>query len=176
MEAPGQRQSSQREWRIRRAVPDDYDEIGSLFEAVAAEARWIGTELPIDHDARRARFIEGLSRPDEVASLVAVTEDDGRMIGDLGIEKAPYGVADLGMLVDDQWRGQGVGSGLLDAAITWARSVGAHKVALQMWPHNERARGLYQKFGFVEEGRLVRHYRRRNGEVWDAIVMGLLLD
>jgi RimJ/RimL family protein N-acetyltransferase len=164
-----------KEWSIRRARPDDYDETGPLFEAVAAEARWIGTELPIDHEARRARFIEGLTRPDEVASLVAVT-DAGRIIGTLGIEKASYGVADLGMLVDDQWRGRGIGSGLLDAAIAWARSVGAHKVALQMWPHNERARALYEKFGFVEEGRLVRHYRRRNGELWDAVVMGLALN
>jgi hypothetical protein len=28
----------------------------------------------------------------------------------------------------------------------------------------------------VEEGRLRRHYPRRNGELWDAIVMGLVLD
>jgi RimJ/RimL family protein N-acetyltransferase len=165
-----------RAWTIRRAEPEDYDEIGALFEAVAAEARWIGAELPIDHVRRRARFVEGLTRPDEVASLVAVTVNDGRIIGDLGIEKASYGVADLGMLVDDAWRGRGVGSGLLAAAIAWARSVGAHKVALQMWPHNERARALYEKFGFVEEGRLARHYRRRNGELWDAVVMGLALD
>lgn len=163
-----------REWKIRRAEPDDYDQTGPLFEAVAAEARWIGTELPIDHEERRARFVEGLTRPDEVASFVAVAYR--RVIGTLGIEKAPYGVAELGMLVDDQWRGCGVGSGLLEAAIAWARSVGAHKVALQMWPHNDRARALYEKFGFVDEGRLVRHYRRRNGELWDAVIMGLLLD
>ena len=62
------------------------------------------------------------------------------------------------------------------AAITWARDVGAHKVALQMWPHNDRAHALYEKFGFVDEGRLVRHYRRRNGELWDAVIMGLALD
>jgi hypothetical protein len=28
----------------------------------------------------------------------------------------------------------------------------------------------------VEEGRLRRHYRRRNGELWDAVVMGLVFD
>ncbi|MEP9394480.1 MULTISPECIES: GNAT family N-acetyltransferase [Gordonia] len=35
---------------------------------------------------------------------------------------------------------------------------------------------LYEKFGCVAEGRLYRHYRRRSGELWDAIVMGLILD
>jgi RimJ/RimL family protein N-acetyltransferase len=80
------------------------------------------------------------------------------------------------MMVADDWRGMGVGSGLLETAIAWARDVGAHKVALQMWSHNDRARALYEKYGFVEEGRLARHYRRNNGELWDAVVMGLSLD
>jgi ribosomal protein S18 acetylase RimI-like enzyme len=34
---------------------------------------------------------------------------------------------------------------------------------------------LYRKFGFVEEGRRVKHYQRASGELWDAIEMGLLL-
>lgn len=69
-----------------------------------------------------------------------------------------------------------MGTALLQAGVDWAREVGAHKVALQLWPHNVAAARLYARFGFVEEGRLRRHYRRRNGELWDAVVMGLLLD
>lgn len=64
----------------------------------------------------------------------------------------------------------------IDRAIAWARGQGAHKVALQVWPHNEPARRLYERSGFVVEGRLRRHYRRRDGSLWDAVVMGLLLD
>ena len=45
-----------------------------------------------------------------------------------------------------------------------------------MWPHNDAALGLYLSRGFVVEGRLRAHYRRANGQVWDAIVMGLILD
>ena len=52
---------------------------------------------------------------------------------------------------------------------------GAHKVALEVWPHNHAALRLYQRAGFETEGRLRRHYRRRNGELWDTIVMGLAL-
>jgi RimJ/RimL family protein N-acetyltransferase len=163
------------EWAIRKATVDDDPQIAALFDAVAGEGRWIGRELPIDHAARRARFVEGLEHPDTNATFVAVTSE-GRLVGDLGIVLAPYGVADLGMMVAEGWRGAGVGSALLGAAIDWARAAGAHKVALQHWPHNERAHALYVKFGFVDEGRLVRHYRRNDGELWDAVVMGLLLD
>ncbi len=80
------------------------------------------------------------------------------------------------MAVDADWRGRGVGGALMAAAIDWARGNGIHKLALQVWPHNLAAQRLYQRFGFVEEGHLRRHYRRRNGELWDAIVMGLVLD
>jgi hypothetical protein len=54
--------------------------------------------------------------------------------------------------------------------------VGARESALGVFPHDEDALRLYRKFGFVEEGRRVRHIRRQNGELWDLIEMGLLLD
>jgi RimJ/RimL family protein N-acetyltransferase len=162
-------------WTIRRATLEDDPQIAALFDAVAGEGRWIGRELPIDHEERRARFVEGLQHPETNATFVAVTPD-GELIGDLGIGLTSYGVADLGMMVADGWRGAGVGSALLATAIAWARTAGAHKIALQHWPHNERAHALYRTFGFVEEGRLVRHYRRNNGELWDAVIMGLELD
>ena len=47
--------------------------------------------------------------------------------------------------------------------------------SLEVFPHNEAGIALYRKFGFVEEGRRVKHYRRAGGELWDAIVMGLPL-
>lgn len=73
------------------------------------------------------------------------------------------------------WRGRGVGTALVAAAIDWARARGLHKLALSVFPHNHAAIALYKKFGFVEEGRLVRHVRRADGQLWDLIEMGLLL-
>jgi hypothetical protein len=43
-------------------------------------------------------------------------------------------------------------------------------------PWNEAAIALYRKFGFVEEGRLRKQYRRQSGELWDVLVMGLVLE
>jgi RimJ/RimL family protein N-acetyltransferase len=163
------------QWTIREATEADYPGgIEPLSEAVAAEGRWLATELPIDHAARRAYRAERRDTPWRYGSFVAVADD--QIIGHLWIERARTDVAELGMVVAADWRGRGVGSALLEAGIDWARQAGAHKVALQVWPHNHRALALYEKYGFREEGRLVRHYRRKNGELWDAIVMGLVLD
>lgn len=102
--------------------------------------------------------------------------EDDELIGNLGLEVGGYGVANLGMFVAAPWRGRGVGAALLTAAIEWAHGAGLHKIELQLWPHNTAARALYDKFGFEQEGYLRRHYRRKRGELWDAVVMGLLLD
>jgi len=79
------------------------------------------------------------------------------------------------MAVVEDWRGRGVGSALMEACVEWAQEHGIHKLALQVWPHNDAALRLYEKFGFEREGLLRSHYRRQNGELWDAIVMGRLL-
>lgn len=104
-----------------------------------------------------------------------MVEDNGRLVGEANAHLIG-GRADLGMQVAAEYRARGVGTALLRATIEWARAKNAHKVTLQVWPHNEQARRLYEPFGFLEEGRLRRHYRRRTGELWDAIIMGLVLD
>jgi len=50
-----------------------------------------------------------------------------------------------------------------------------HKLSLSVWPHNAAAIALYRKYGFVEEGRRVKQYRRATGELWDTVEMGLRL-
>ena len=160
------------ELRVREAVGSDFDAWCDLYETVAAERIWIGGEPPIDRALRREAFMRYLTGTDLVT---LIGERDGRQVGHLGIE-IHRGIATIGMLVAPEERGAGIGSALMAACIEWCRAKGAHKIALTMWPHNHAARALYARFGFVEEGRLVRHYRRSSGELWDAINMGLVLD
>jgi RimJ/RimL family protein N-acetyltransferase len=158
---------------VREATLADADALVAMLVAVAGEGRWIGTEAPVDVERRRRRMVAEIEGEDAV---VLVAEAAGAPVGQLGLHLAGYGVADLGMLVAAGWRGRGVGSALLAEAVERARAAGAHKVALQVWPHNSAAIALYERFGFRREGYLRRHYRRRSGELWDAVVMGLPLD
>ena len=158
---------------VRRATAADADAVVAMLVEVAGEGRWIATEAPVDVEQRRRRLVEDIERED---AIVLVAEAGGQPVGELGLHLARYGVADLGMAVAAGWRGRGVGSALLAEAIDQARTAGAHKIALQVWPHNAAAIALYERFGFQREGYLARHYRRRSGELWDAVVMGLPLD
>lgn len=162
---------------IRTATEDDVDASLELFEAVVNEGTWMGAEPGFDRSERRERFLASLTTEGRV-QLVAVADADagGEIVGTLHLEVAAYGVAGFGMCVAQGWRGQGVGGALVEGAVAAARRLGAHKISLQVWPHNEAAFRLYRRHGFVEEGRLRRHYRRRNGELWDAVMMGLVLE
>jgi ribosomal protein S18 acetylase RimI-like enzyme len=157
---------------IREALAPDFENWFRLYDSVAAEGRWIAGEAPSDRAARQLAFDAYLSDPDS-ASFLAEAND--QLVGNLGVE-IRGGIADLGMMVDAGWRGRGVGSALMEACIAWATERGAHKLVLEVWPHNTSAQGLYRKYGFEQEGFFKRHYRRRNGELWDAVRMGRVLD
>jgi RimJ/RimL family protein N-acetyltransferase len=159
---------------VRRAVAADMPAVIELRGAVAAEGEWIAAEHPIDAAGDLARFTAALDDP--ARGVFVAVDDGGTVIGNAGVALEPYGVSEFGMLVAAGWRGRGVGTALVDAVVGWSRAHHAHKVGLQVWPHNAAAIALYAKFGFVEEGVLRRHYRRRNGELWDAVIMGLVLD
>ena len=158
---------------VRSADESDLDVIIEQTWQVAAEGRWIGTEVPFDRAARRERLALALAN-ECAAVLVACSAGTGGtgVVGHISVSVAPYGVADIEMLVVEAWRGKGIGKLLLGSAIQWATRAGAHKMALEVWPHNRAAIGLYKAAGFVEEGRKLRHYRRLTGELWDSLLMG----
>ena len=159
---------------VRTATTDDVAAMIGLHEEVAAEGTWIATESPVDRD-RLARLLVESIESDEQLRLVAV--DGERVVGHLGLNPSGSGVMYLGMTLAADYRGQGVGTAMMLAAIEWARAQnGVHKIELEVWPHNAAAIALYRKVGFQVEGRRRRHYRRRNGELWDAILMALVLD
>jgi RimJ/RimL family protein N-acetyltransferase len=164
---------------VRPATEDDLETAVDVLVAVAAEGRWIAAEPPVDRAERLERWRRIFM--EEHGGTMFVADVDDTVVGFAAVKGVAgpcgTGVMDLGgMAIASDHRGKGIGSALVQACIDWARESGAHKIALQVWPHNEAARSLYRKFGFEEEGYLRRHWRRRSGELWDAVVMGLLLD
>ncbi|MGN6793894.1 MAG: GNAT family N-acetyltransferase [Streptosporangiaceae bacterium] len=151
---------------VRPALNSDRRSLALLFAKVAEERDGIAAEPPVDVEELAASWkIDG--------TLIAMARD--AVIGEIRVEPTWMGYGEIGMMVSAEWRGRGVGTALLAAAIEWARVRGLHKLALSVFPHNLAAIGLYYKFGFVEEGRLMRHVRRADGQLWDLIEMGLLL-
>jgi RimJ/RimL family protein N-acetyltransferase len=158
---------------IRPIEDADFIPAAESYAKVAAERVWIGGEPPIDVPAVADRWRAG------TGAIFVVDAGDRGIVGAAGLDpqgRCGSGLFELGMWLVDGYRNKGLGSQLVTACIEWAKAEGAHKITLQVWPHNEAARALYRKFGFAEEGYLHKHWRRRNGELWDSVIMGLILD
>ncbi|HKP17082.1 MAG TPA: GNAT family protein [Gaiellaceae bacterium] len=159
--------------RIRPAQPGDAQALVALAETVGAEpegwliadARW----RSVREERRYLRAVRG--HPD---AAVFVAEGAAGVVGRLSVARDPHPasrhVADLGLMVARESRRQGIGWALLEQAVEWARSSGVRKLELHVFPHNDAAIRLYDRFGFVREGVRRAHYRRGLDYV-DAILM-----
>lgn len=102
--------------------------------------------------------------------LVATTDDE-TIIGYVVADVTPNFGRDIGHVKDiavhPAYRGKGVGSALLNRALSILASNGARSVKLEVRESNEDAQRLYERFGFDRLRRVSEYYD--DGE--DAIVM-----
>jgi ribosomal protein S18 acetylase RimI-like enzyme len=90
-----------------------------------------------------------------------------------GVDFAHCGV--LGMGVHKDYRGQGIGSALLESTIDKAKEYGLERVELEVYTTNTVAIELYLKKGFKVEG-VKRRARKLDGKYFDLQVMAFFID
>lgn len=146
--------------------------------------RWINDPEVTEHLAARypyshAQEREFLSSPPAYSNLflTVVTKDEGRPIGNVSLRGASpeSRSCNLGIMIGEKdcW-GRGYGT---DSMRTLCRfgfeMMNLHRIELDVFAENDRARHVYEKVGFVVEGRR-RQAHFRGGRYSDIIVMGLL--
>ena len=158
---------------VRSAEPGDAGALVRLAEAVGSEeGGWLIADGGWRSIAEERRYLKAIRRHRYAAVLVA--ELDGKIVGRLSISReshpASEHVADVGLMVADDYRRRGIGNALMESAENWARAVGVRKIELHVFPHNEAALALYDRIGYRRVGTRRGHFRRRDGYV-DAILM-----
>lgn len=150
-----------RRWRLRAARPTDARALSRLFTAVRTEGRWLVTPPSVVSEPSEAFWIGEMVRSERNCAIVA--EADGEVVGNVLVsvdQSVVTGhVGTLSIAVADGWREVGIGTALMEAALDWARGRGLGKVALGVFPDNERAIAVYERVGFVREGLRRRQYR-----------------
>jgi RimJ/RimL family protein N-acetyltransferase len=162
---------------VRRARPADAGALVALAEAVASEPEgWLISDGSWRTPGEERRFLRALRRYSDAAVFVAEVNGGAGIVGRLSLGRDPHPasrhVADLGLMVAADYRRRGVGRALLEEAVDWARDADVRKLELHVFPHNEAAVALYERFGFRREGYRRAHYRR-GPEYLDAILMAL---
>jgi RimJ/RimL family protein N-acetyltransferase len=161
-----------RRWTLRPGRPTDGRQLARLFADVRREGEWLIATPGSVSEPSEAFWISELIRASE--HLVLVAEADGDVVGnilislDRGVATEHTGV--LSICIAHDWRDVGIGSELVTAAQAWAEERGLRKVALGVFPENERAIAVYEKRGFVREG--LRRLQYRSGDRFrDEVLM-----
>jgi RimJ/RimL family protein N-acetyltransferase len=156
--------------RVREAEMRDCEALGRGMKVVVDEGRWLATQS----NATAAELTLRYRRSVRDGRPLFVLEDDGEAVGCLGLNPThAAGVAELGMWILPPWRGRGGGRLLMEAALA-GRPADVHKIVLEVFPDNEAAIALYEAMGFEREGLRRDHYRRLDGSLRSALVMGRL--
>jgi ribosomal-protein-alanine N-acetyltransferase len=82
----------------------------------------------------------------------------------------------LNLTVSPPWQHRGHARALLDALVAQCRRERSVALWLEVRPSNERARSVYQRYGFVDVGLRRGYYPAAGGRREDACVMRLAID
>jgi len=138
--------------------------------------RWT-TQLPFPSVATWKQKFEKM---DALGYIAFVAESEGQMVGELTlfVDQRPrtrHSIS-FGISVDPAFGGRGIGERLIRTALDYAFNwLGVMRVELEVFHDNQRARRLYQRLGFEQEG-VKRKACLRDGEYHDIIVMAKLRD
>lgn len=161
---------------IRKATADDAGALLAYARAVAAETEFFvlaPDEFPSTAEQER-QWIQGhLNHP---GKLLLLAQAEGAIIGNVSFAVGPVRRiahrGNFGIAVVQAWRGQGVGTALLEMLLAWAAaSPTVEKVGLEVFSTNHAAIRLYRRLGFVEEGLRPRDVKLGPGRYADALMM-----
>lgn len=166
---------------IREAEPSDAAELVTFLNRVSVETDFTSLdrngilltdtemELFLDKQARSENQISLLALlNDEIAGLVNITADQRKRVRHIG---------DFFIVIGKEYWNNGLGSLLLEEVVEWAQASGIlRRLQLTVQTRNQAAVHLYQKNGFVIEGRQERGAYIGEGEFIDVYLMGRLID
>ena len=166
-------------FRVRNATSEDAAALAILQKAIYDEEHWFVGDGPpsVEALARRLRSLE----PKMSLYLVATGSAAGTAgevtawleLNRLMATKMQH-VAVLTLAVTAASRRQGVAGNLLSEAERWALRVGVEKISLNVRANNGAALKLYERSGFVLEGRERAHIRLERG-FEDNLIMAKFL-
>tara|TARA_R110000737_G_scaffold120671_4_gene153064 strand:- start:85965 stop:86513 length:549 start_codon:yes stop_codon:yes gene_type:complete len=155
---------------------------GALFHDYLAELG-ASTEYMLTHpgDMSMAGVYEKSLEKIEAGGFYALNAFDtesGAMVGNAALyfgERVKLShVAGLAMGVLPEWQGNGLGMWMLERAVQdIKRQPKIQRLQLVVMEGNEHAKKMYERAGFVHEGRKVKAVRQPDGSYRDEFLMGM---
>lgn len=166
------------EFEIRPIAAGDAAQVLALYQAAAAGPGGLARR-PDEMDLAYAQGFIGKA----LASGVTLGAWEGeRLRGEIhasrmGPDQFAHVLSDLTVAVDPAWQGRGVGGALFQALFEAAGRLQPAILRIELGARagNVAAIRLYQRLGFVIDGRFERRVRLPDGSFEDDIAMGMML-
>ena len=162
--------------RLRLLERTDLPRYQELFSEPEISLHYGGLGVPENLNQLQRRFDAGeFDTTDRF--LVLAIETEVTLIGTMVLrneENLPSRSATFGIIIGDPaYLDRGYGTEASTLLLDYAFAVlGYHKVNLDLFEYNARAQAMYEKLGFVVEGRRRENHWTR-GRFWDDILMGI---
>lgn len=142
---------------IRIAQPDDAEALTQLRLRLDNETEFMLYEPGerVTNSERTKQRLEEMAR--EESGAIFVAELAGQLVGLLQVTRSPmrrlYHKLYIVIGIIQECTGQGLGNRLFQAMEEWANRRHLHRLELTVMAHNQAGIALYQKRGFVVEGK-----------------------
>jgi RimJ/RimL family protein N-acetyltransferase len=166
--------------RIRRAVPDDAGRALAYLRKVGGETvnLTFGAEGPGLAESEEREYLARVAESDNSLAIFAVVGEEivGGLTFDGGRRPRLRHVGEFGISVAQRYAGLGIGRAMIEYMIAWAEASGVvRKINLKVRVDNVGAIRLYERMGWVQEGRTTRD-TLIDGEFNDCLLMGRTVD
>jgi ribosomal protein S18 acetylase RimI-like enzyme len=142
---------------IRLADPDDLDRLVELFMTLVDHDVALGQRRPLRWSVdptgfARSRFSAALRTPSD--HVVVVVDPPDNIVGTCHTSLMEAGHTCAAhvhtLILEEAYRGRGIGRALLDDAFKWCAENGVDEVSLDVAPKSTRSRDFYARYGFEE--------------------------
>ena len=162
-----------RKVKLRSLRWDDLDDCIEFINSLVDEGSDIAKETKVTRDEEADWLGKRLASIEKGELVHVVAEVDGKVIANAEIGRRRGNmshVGDFGIGIHAGYRGIGIGTELMKLLIEQARRIGLKTIVLDVFETNSVAKGLYEKAGFKESGRIPKGVYK-NGKYIDLIRM-----
>ena len=166
--------------RIRRALPEDAGAVLQYLGQVGAETDNLtfGSEGPGLTESEERDYLARVAGSDNSLAIVATVGEAivGSLTFDGGGRARLRHAGEFGISVAQAYAGLGIGRALIEHMLEWAARGGVvRKISLKVRADNAGAIRLYERMGWVHEGRTTRD-TLIDGRFNDCLIMGREVD
>lgn len=162
-----------RKVKLRSLRWEDLDDCIEFINSLIDEGSDIAKETKVTRDEEADWLGKRLASMEKGELVDVVAEVDGKMVANAEIGRRRGNmshVGDFGIGIRAGYRGIGIGTELMSLLVEQSRRIGLKTLVLDVFETNSIAKGLYEKAGFKESGRIPKGVYK-NGKYIDLIRM-----